>query len=91
VKLTDLREDLRKRFDFDPDKANQVYAVDTDRKTRDFQASQNQSRPVVADPVPQVADSSVYSSSAGRVYVRGYTRKDGTYVSAHTRSYPRSR
>jgi len=29
------------------------------------------------------------SASAGQVYVRGYHRKDGTYVSPHTRSRPR--
>ena len=29
------------------------------------------------------------SSSGGTVYVRSYTRKDGTYVPAHTRSAPR--
>lgn len=29
------------------------------------------------------------SGSSGRVYVRGYYRKDGTYVKAHTRSMPR--
>jgi hypothetical protein len=28
--------------------------------------------------------------AAGRVSVRGYTRKDGTYVRPHTRSYPGS-
>lgn len=29
------------------------------------------------------------NGGSGRVYVRGYTRKDGTYVSPHTRSLPR--
>jgi hypothetical protein len=29
------------------------------------------------------------SSGGGSVYVRGYTRKNGTYVSPHTRSRPR--
>ena len=29
------------------------------------------------------------SSGSGRVQVRGYYRKNGTYVSPHTRSYPR--
>jgi len=27
---------------------------------------------------------------APRVHVKGYRRKDGTYVAPHTRSYPRS-
>lgn len=34
---------------------------------------------------------STSSSSSKTVYVRGYTRKDGTYVSPHYRSKPRSR
>jgi len=33
--------------------------------------------------------SSSSRSSGGNVYVRGYTRKDGTYVAPHTRSSPR--
>lgn len=36
---------------------------------------------------PQASTGS--SSSGGRVYVRGYYRKDGTYVQGHTRSRPR--
>lgn len=31
------------------------------------------------------------SSSGGSVHVKGYTRKDGTYVKPHTRSAPRRR
>ncbi|MBD8084496.1 hypothetical protein [Chryseobacterium caseinilyticum] len=31
------------------------------------------------------------SSSGGSVHVKGYTRKDGTYVRPHTRSAPRRR
>lgn len=31
------------------------------------------------------------TGSGGRVYVRGYTRKNGTYVQPHTRSAPRRR
>jgi hypothetical protein len=31
------------------------------------------------------------TSSGGTVHVKGYTRKDGTYVSPHTRSAPRRR
>jgi hypothetical protein len=37
------------------------------------------------------ARSSNGKSTGGSVYVRGYTRKDGTYVQSHTRSSPRSR
>jgi hypothetical protein len=37
---------------------------------------------------PSVSDS---SNTGGRVYVRGYYRKDGTYVHSYTRSYPHRR
>ena len=30
-------------------------------------------------------------SSSGRVHVKGYYRKDGTYVRPHTRRYPKRR
>lgn len=43
---------------------------------------------------PSVRSSSGYSSqsnSGGSVHVKGYTRKDGTYVRPHTRSAPRRR
>lgn len=33
--------------------------------------------------------SSTRSSSGGTVHVKGYTRKDGTYVKPHTRSAPK--
>jgi hypothetical protein len=53
--------------------------------------------PVAASPVPTYAPTAgrTYSpstsppSSGGSVYVRSYTRKDGTYVQAHTRSAAR--
>ena len=37
----------------------------------------------------KTTDYSTYS--AGRVYVKGYYRKDGTYVRSHTRSRPKSK
>lgn len=43
---------------------------------------------------PSQSSSSSYSSkssSGGSVHVKGYTRKDGTYVRPHTRSAPRRR
>lgn len=43
---------------------------------------------------PSLRSSSIYSSqsnSGGSVHVKGYTRKDGTYVRPHTRSAPRRR
>jgi hypothetical protein len=38
---------------------------------------------------PAYSGSSSHRSSGGSVYVRGYTRKDGTYVQPHTRRAPR--
>lgn len=35
--------------------------------------------------------SASFALAAGSVHVRGYTRKDGTYVAPHTRSAPRPR
>jgi hypothetical protein len=40
---------------------------------------------------PRVSTGGAPNASGGRVYVSGYTRKDGTYVSGHYRSSPRSR
>lgn len=40
---------------------------------------------------PRSSGSSSSSSGSGRVYVRGYTRKNGTYVQPHTRSAPSRR
>jgi hypothetical protein len=55
---------------------------DLERAVRPTEVAQSQSNP----------SSYAYSGSSsgsGRVYVRGYTRKDGTYVQSHTRSKPR--
>lgn len=42
--------------------------------------------PTVVQPLPSYS-----APRSGRVSVRGYYRKDGTYVRPHTRSYPRRR
>lgn len=42
-------------------------------------------------PRPLSSSYSPRSSSGGSVQVKGYTRKDGTYVRPHTRSAPRRR
>jgi hypothetical protein len=46
--------------------------------------------PAYSGPSTSMGSAGSYSSD-GRVHVRGYYRKDGTYVRPHTRSYPRSR
>jgi hypothetical protein len=43
---------------------------------------------VVESPGSVTSGSGSYGNGA-RVYVRGYTKKDGTYVQPHTRSYPK--
>jgi len=48
--------------------------------------------PIVSTPTPNRVPQTVTPSphaTGGAVYVRGYTRKDGTYVQPHTRSAPR--
>lgn len=59
------------------------------------QADLKQARPVAVAPPPtvggSVAPAGVNSGGDGNVYVRGYTRKDGTYVQSHIRHSPRSR
>ena len=52
--------------------------------TRPAPISQSQ-QPIIYPSKP----ATVNSSSSDRVYVRGYTRKDGTYVRPHTRSRPK--
>ncbi len=62
--------------------------------SQDLRFARPQVATAVARPMPQVrqvapvtrsAPVPPASSSSGRVYVSGYTRKDGTYVHAHTR------
>lgn len=56
-------------------------------------ATQTGTQATTAVPaLPSLTDPPVSSGgSAGRVQVRGYYRRDGTYVQPHTRSYPRRR
>lgn len=44
-----------------------------------------------SSPRPSSSSYGSRSSSGGSVQVKGYTRKDGTYVKPHTRSAPRRR
>ena len=96
VKLADLPSDLQVRFGYDAAKSAAADAVATEKKAR--QQLENAS---LANQTGQAAAAVDYSSSrpfyssayssgssssgGGRVYVNGYTRKDGTYVSPHYR------
>ena len=44
-----------------------------------------------SSPVRSSSSYSSQSNSGGSIHVKGYTRKDGTYVRPHTRSAPRRR
>jgi hypothetical protein len=57
------------------------------RFARSTPGATGSAQPAVA--VPSYAPPS--GSGSGRVYVRGYTRQDGTYVQPYTRNYPHSR
>jgi hypothetical protein len=79
-----------------------VKAKEVNVLAKDFDRSRSENRPVtspsdpgyssgspVSDPyVPSSNRGSSSSGSSGDVYVRGYTRKDGTYVAPHYRSRP---
>ena len=92
VRLSDLSKELQSRFGYNAERAAAIYAAEESRKS---QAAQPQSQ-AAQTPPPQPANNfydygSSYASSAssgssgGRVYVHGYTRKDGTYVHSYTR------
>jgi hypothetical protein len=88
VKLSELSEELRARLGYDPSKASASYSAEERRAQSQIAApDQPQVQPTTKTPTSY----SGYSlpSDRGRVFVNGYTRRDGTYVHAHTRSYPR--
>jgi hypothetical protein len=95
VKLADLPESLRNRFGYDPVKAEAADASEKEKKTRSQQYYAAQAALAAqqyqgATPTQNFGDSGYqsdgYQSGGGSVYVRGYTRSNGTYVSGYTRS-----
>jgi hypothetical protein len=98
VRLEDLPKDLQQKYGYDPAKTAAADEAAKAQKVHDLQA---QAQLVDAASPASVnapsTSSSGYSPSSpsysggDRVYVRSYTRKDGTFVQAHTRSYPHSR
>lgn len=54
-------------------------------------SSGNSSTKSYNSPKSNHRSSSTSTPSGGTVYVKGYTRKDGTYVRPHTRSAPKRR
>ncbi len=104
VRLADLPENLRNEFGYDAAKTEaadalakklkaqwqkQVLASQAEQQSQAYSAAQYSS------PYPQYYSpgdySGGYSSGGGSVYVHGYYRSNGTYVSSYTRSYPHRR
>lgn len=98
VKLADLPEELRSRFGYDASKAAASYVAEDRRKAQLVQERSlaAQAAPTQVQQAQQLpantrsvgggySSYSPSSSGGGRVYVRGYTKKDGTYVRPHTR------
>ena len=92
VRLSDLSKELQSRFGYNADRAAASYAAEEARNAQAAAQSQSQE----SETPPQPANSSYdygfsYTGAAspgasgGRVYVHGYTRKDGTYVHSYTR------
>lgn len=68
-----------------------AFASATDAEKAGYRAAKNcPDAPARQEAVAPVSTSSS-SGSSGRVQVKGYYRKDGTYVRPHTRSAPRRR
>ena len=97
TRLETLPEEIRTRLGYDANKAATAYAAEERRKSAT--RSQVAVQPVQVAP-PQsytyetpssYSSSGTRSSGGGSVYVKGYYRKDGTYVQPHTRSSPRRR
>jgi hypothetical protein len=97
VRLADLPADLQKEFGYD---AAKTAAADELAKAKKAQwqaqlATAQQAATSVQNANAYDSDYGGYGGgsdggySAGRVYVHGYTRANGTYVQPYTRSYPR--
>jgi hypothetical protein len=107
VRLADLPADLRTRFGYDPVKEDSAEKKEQQRLAQvrethaaEVQAARNaeaERSTLQSSVIDTSASSAGYSYSGGssggggRVYVHGYTRSNGTYVAAHTRSAPHRR
>ncbi|PWU15931.1 MAG: hypothetical protein C5B50_14575 [Verrucomicrobia bacterium] len=93
VKLADLPEDLRKRFGYDPAKSVLVAEAEEQARARNrdqVQAQLAAAAQAAAQPSPYTSGASAFQQSSvypsgGSVYVRGYTRANGTYVHSYSR------
>ena len=96
TKLESLPEDIRTRFGYDPAKAAVAYRVEEKRKAAPAAPQVVRREAQVAGPIARGEEaplhypsysghSKVARSSGGSVYVKGYYKKNGTYVHSHTR------
>jgi hypothetical protein len=97
VRLEDLPDDLRIRFGYDPAKTAAADELAKQRRAKwqqDVAAQAAQTSQIGLNQNQQY-DYGTYSgpsySGGGRVYVHGYSKRNGTYVNAYTRSSPHRR
>lgn len=86
VRLADLPEDLQQEFGYDPAKtaaADASAKAQKDQWQKQLLAAQQAQAAAAVQPDPGYYGGGYYGG--GRVYVHGYTRRDGTYVQAYTR------
>ncbi|MES3030965.1 MAG: hypothetical protein V4697_00970 [Patescibacteria group bacterium] len=107
VRLADLSKELQDLFNFDPEKdaTESERRARIAAQQRAFQHSIDSGAPPLSSrPIPDSGYGMGYGQnqggrisgggstySGGPVFVRGYTRSNGTYVRGHTRSAPRRR
>lgn len=94
LKLARLPEDLRKLFRYDPAKAAAADERERLKKQQEADAAAAAQRAAVATASgyeDYSTDATAGYAAGGRVYVRGYTRANGTYVAPYSRSSPHSR
>jgi hypothetical protein len=90
AKLADLSPELQRKYHYNPNKAAAAEAAEGEKKQRESQqAAAAQALPDTSDPYPLPSATYATHSSGGSVYVRGYTKSNGTYVQPYTRSAPR--
>jgi len=88
IKLANLPEDLRRRFGYD--QAKTAYAEEAEKAKRqqaqaEIQAAQSASTASTFRSYNVNSASADSNVGGGSVYVHGYYRKNGTYVSGYTR------
>lgn len=96
IMLADMPESIRNRFGYDAVKADAVEAAKREKESRwrqalAAQAGQQSQQAAAAQSLDAPSYQSTGTYSGGTVYVHGYTRSNGTYVNAYTRSSPHSR